>query len=312
MNSMKNRITAVLLTASLLICFGPGNAAGTDGEKLPVNLAARADAGTLSPDMEEAVTEAPKQPVKEVEALSEASEEQARETDEEGFFERVREKLSQAAGAVKDTAEKAADKVKETAGAAKDKAGSLLDAAGNQIGDMAGSLRDTAEDAAGAVKEKAQELSDAAAEKTQETRVQFERLAEKWRKVARYLGYRLEKTDITPEEWDLLEEKFTRAVHNAYRAGWIGKNSSLVQVKAEADFLFKSFKYAYRLGKKEIGPGEYALYMMKVVSRDGLPYGLAKLVEKLTGVNAEQLAAGAGELAGILADEIAAEGQQTG
>ena len=171
---------------------------------------------------------------------------------------------------------------------------------------------DAAGETAGSIRDKALELSEEVSEEAEQIGETLSKIAEKWRRVAEYVRTRLSHTNITAGEWDILERKYTKLVKNMYNQGWIGKGKSFVLVSTEADFLFKSCKYAYQLGKDDISISEYILYMLKLVNKDGLPFGLATLAGKTTGLDADEIIQGAGEFAEIFAEEIQKEENTAG
>ena len=335
---MPKKITSVLTALALLICLGFADAAAPGSIQADAAVRRTVQAQSVA-ETEETLTEVPGAPAEAEESLTETQTEA--ETEKKGFLETARERLGDAARKAKDAAEKAAGKVKETAGSAKDKAEELLAAAGDAIGgaagavmdaagkaaetvgeaagkaadtvgEAAGSVVDAAGETAGSIRDKALELSEEVSEEAEQIGDTLSKIAEKWRRVAEYVRTRLSHTNITAGEWDILERKYTKLVKNMYNQGWIGKGKSFVLVSTEADFLFKSCKYAYQLGKDDISISEYILYMLKLVNKDGLPFGLATLAGKITGLDADEIIQGAGVFAEIFAEEIQKEENTAG
>ena len=244
---------------------------------------ASADSGTTrytDPElMEESVTEA--ETAREAEGIEDSS---------GNLFEtawKMLESTADEAGkAIGDAADEAgkmiggaADEAGKMIGGAVDEAGKVIGGIADQVMETIGGAADTvretagsawkkAEETAGKVQDTAEELSEEISETAQKAREDAERTARKWNRVFAYLEEKISHTDITPEDWDILESGFFRAVDNAYRQGWIGENASLRSVHRNADFVFQTIKKTYQYMKGESTAVDYATDMLLLAGED--------------------------------------------
>ena len=219
-------------------------------------------------------------------------------------------KIGHAAGSVKDKAGDLAgaakDRARGLAGAAKDKVRSLSEGAREKTAALFGKIggwlqrrKGTAEswfaqlgqkvrDRIEFVKEKGRDLREKAGEIAGQVGETYAIIAGKFFRVLNYLKERLSHTDITPEEWQILENGYNRAINNAYKHGWFGK-ASRKKVDLTSDFIFETFRYTYKFAKDEITAETYFKGMAALAIRDGLPAFVSSVIARLTGLKPERV-----------------------
>ena len=211
----------------------------------------------------------------------------------------IKEKATEAAGAVKgtvgDTVDAALEKATEAAGVVKDTVSDTVNAALEKATAAAGAVKDTASDAADAVKDTvdtvqdtvsdvADTVQDTVSETVRKVEESYQDFSDKWSRVLLYLKGVLANTNITDKEWGILRKGFGRAVKNAYRAGWFG-NQSRAEVERNADCVFESIRYTYLLAKEEMTPAEYGEAMTSLYIRDQGPEAVGGIISKVTGLD---------------------------
>ena len=211
----------------------------------------------------------------------------------------IKEKATEAAGAVKgtvgDTVDAALEKATEAAGVVKDTVSDTVNAALEKATAAAGAVKDTASDTADAVKDTvdtvqdtvsdvADTVQDTVSETVRKVEESYQDFSDKWSRVLLYLKGVLANTNITDKEWGILRKGFGRAVKNAYRAGWFG-NQSRAEVERNADCVFESIRYTYLLAKEEMTPAEYGEAMTSLYIRDQGPEAVGGIISKVTGLD---------------------------